>query len=86
MEHVVALEPSLAGRRDPEPWGTWQPQSPPRLGGRVRCCRTRGSAGAHLSREVRSGAIGHLTARGALPSREAGSRAMGHVAHQSPPL
>jgi hypothetical protein len=64
----------------------WQPRSPPRLGGRVRCCRARGSVGAHLSREVRPGAIGHLIAREVLPSREVGSRAMGHVAHQSPPL
>jgi hypothetical protein len=27
--HVVAPEPSLAGRQGPEPWNTWRHQSPP---------------------------------------------------------
>jgi uncharacterized protein YqgV (UPF0045/DUF77 family) len=35
---------------------------PPQPGGEVQRHRTRGSAGAHLSREVRSGAIGHVAA------------------------
>jgi hypothetical protein len=43
-----------------EPLDTWQRRSPPLLGGNVRSHRTRGSAGAHLSREARSGVIGHM--------------------------
>jgi hypothetical protein len=63
--HVVVSEPSRTGRRGPEPWDTWQRQSPPEQGGRVWSCGTRGNAGA-------------------LPSRDAGSRAAGHVAMPDP--
>jgi hypothetical protein len=45
-----------------EPRDTWQYQSPPQLGGKVRSHRTRGSTEAHLSREVRSRGIGHMAA------------------------
>jgi hypothetical protein len=37
-------------------------RSPPQLGGGVQGHRTCGSTGVHLSREVRSGAIGHVAA------------------------
>jgi hypothetical protein len=45
--HVAASEPSLTRRRDPEPLDTWQPRSPPWLGGRVRYCKAHGSAWLH---------------------------------------
>jgi hypothetical protein len=40
----------------------WQCSSPPQLGGKVRNRGVCGNAGAHLSQEVRSGAIGHMAA------------------------
>jgi hypothetical protein len=40
-----------------ELWDTWQRRSLPQSGGEVWSHRTRGSVGAHLSREARSGAI-----------------------------
>jgi hypothetical protein len=61
MRHVTALEPSSAEKRGPEPWGTWQYQSPPQQGGRVRNYETCGGAGA-LSREVGFRAMGHVSA------------------------
>jgi hypothetical protein len=47
MVHVVTSEPFLLGRRVLEPLDTWQPQSPPWLGGRVQYCWTCGSAWVH---------------------------------------
>jgi hypothetical protein len=40
----------------------WQHMSPPQKGGEVRGRGTRGSTGAHPSKEVRSGAVGHVGA------------------------
>jgi hypothetical protein len=40
----------------------WQHRSSPRQGGKVQSRGTRGSAGAHLSKEARSGAAGHMVA------------------------
>jgi hypothetical protein len=60
--HMAPLEPTSAGRRRLEPWDTWQRRSPPQLGGEVQSQMTCGSTRAHLSWEVRSGAIGHATA------------------------
>jgi hypothetical protein len=60
MRHVAAPEPSLVGRQGVELQGTWQRQSPPRQGGHVQGHVTCGSARAHLSREARFGAIGHM--------------------------
>jgi hypothetical protein len=62
--HVAALEPTSARRRGLEPWGVWQYRSPPQLGGEVQSHRTRGSDGAHLTQEARSGVVGHVAARG----------------------
>jgi hypothetical protein len=45
--HVMAPEPFLSGRRDPKPPHTWQPHSPPWLGGRIRCYRARGGMWVH---------------------------------------
>jgi hypothetical protein len=50
----------LVAHRDPR--DMWQRQSTPQLGGEVQSHRTHDSAGAHLRREVRSGAIGHVVA------------------------
>jgi hypothetical protein len=60
-----------------ELWDTWQHESPPWLGDRIRSGGTRVSTGALLS-----GAQSHMThdSTGALLSGEAGSRAMGYVA------
>jgi hypothetical protein len=52
----------LSGRQSPEPWDTWQRRSSPRQGGEVRSYGPRGSTGAYLSKEVRSGAAGHMAA------------------------
>jgi hypothetical protein len=76
---MAAPEPTSAGRRGPEPQGTWQRRSPSQPGGEVWSHMTCGSAGAHLSREVRSEAIGHM-AIGAHVSQEARSGCIGHVA------
>jgi hypothetical protein len=60
--HVAAPEPSSAGRPGPGLWDTWRRRSLPQQGGRVRGRRTRGRAGAFLSREAASGAVGHVAA------------------------
>jgi hypothetical protein len=60
--HVAALELTLIERRGSEPYDTWQRRSPPQTGGQVRNHSSRDSAGVHLSWEVRSEAIGHVTA------------------------
>jgi hypothetical protein len=44
------------------PWDVWQRQSPSQSGGEVRRHKTCDSDEAHLSREVKSGAIEHVTA------------------------
>jgi hypothetical protein len=58
--HVAAPEPTPTGRRGPKTQDTWQHQSPPQPGGEVRSYSTHGSTRTHLSREARSGAIGHV--------------------------
>jgi hypothetical protein len=62
MGYVAALEPTSTGRRGPEQRDTWQRWSSPQQGGEVWGRGTRGSIGAHLSREARSGAVGHMVA------------------------
>jgi hypothetical protein len=53
---------SPPGRQISEPWDTWQRRSSPQQGGEVRGHGTRGSTGAHLSKEARSRATGHMAA------------------------
>jgi hypothetical protein len=60
MGHVAVPEPTLVGRRGPELRNTWQHRSSTQQGGEGH--GTRGSIGAHLSKEVRSGAAGHVVA------------------------
>jgi hypothetical protein len=62
MGHVAASEPTSAGRRGPELRNTCQRRSSTQQGGEARGHVTRGSTGAHLSKEVRSGATGHVEA------------------------
>jgi hypothetical protein len=62
MGHVAASEPTSTERRDPELSNTWQRRSSTQHGGKARDHGTRGSTGAHLSKEMRSGAAGHVTA------------------------
>jgi hypothetical protein len=50
----------LSGRQSPEPWDTWWHRSSPQQGGEVWGRGTRGSAGAHLSKEARFRAEGHM--------------------------
>jgi hypothetical protein len=63
----------------------WQHQSPPQPGGEVRSHRTRGSAGAHLSREVRSGAIGHVEAPEPTSTERRGPEPYDTWQRRSPP-
>jgi hypothetical protein len=56
MRHVAAPEPTLAGRRGPKMRNTWHRRSSTQQVGKTRGHETCGSTGAHLSREVRSGA------------------------------
>jgi hypothetical protein len=60
--HVATAELTSAGRRGSEPYDMWQRRTSPHPGGEDRSHRTRGSAGAHLRQETRSGAIGHVAA------------------------
>jgi hypothetical protein len=60
MGHVAAPEPTSAGRRGPELSNTWQHRSSTQQGGEARSHGTRGSIGAHLSKEVRFRAMGHV--------------------------
>jgi hypothetical protein len=58
--HVAAPEPISTGRRGLELRDTWLCQSPPRQGGGVQSHVSRGSAGAHLSKEAGFGATCHM--------------------------
>jgi hypothetical protein len=59
MGCMSAPEPSGVERQDLKPCDMWRHRSPPPRYGKVQSYETRGSARAHLSREVRSGAMGH---------------------------
>jgi hypothetical protein len=59
---VAASEPTSIGRRGPEVRNIWQRRSSTQQGGEARGHVTRGSIGAHLSKEVRSGAVRHVVA------------------------
>jgi hypothetical protein len=60
--HVATPEFTLSMRKGPELRDTWQRRSSPQQGGEVRGHGTHGNAGALLSDEVRSGAVGHVVA------------------------
>jgi hypothetical protein len=62
MGHVTAPEPTSTGRRGSELRNTWQRRSSTQQGGEAWGHMTRGSTEAHISKEVRSGAAGHVAA------------------------
>jgi hypothetical protein len=59
---VTVSELTLSERQGPELMDMWQRRSSPQQGGEIQGRETRDSAGAHLSKEARSGAVGHVTA------------------------
>jgi hypothetical protein len=59
---VATPEPTSAGRRGPELRNAWRRWSSTQQVDETRDHVPRGSTGAHLSNEVRSGAAGHLVA------------------------
>jgi hypothetical protein len=61
-EHVAALKPTSVGRRGLELRISWWRQSSTQQGDEARGHGPRGSTEAHLSKEVRSGAMGHVAA------------------------
>jgi hypothetical protein len=60
--HVAALEPTSTGRRGLELRNAWRRQSSIQQGDEARGHMPCGSTRAHLKKEVRSGAAGHLAA------------------------
>jgi hypothetical protein len=60
MGHVAAPEPTSAGKRGPKLRNTWQRWSSTQQEGEARGHETHDSTRAHLGREVRSGAAGHV--------------------------
>jgi hypothetical protein len=65
--HMVASELTLLGRQGSELRDMWQRWSSPQQGGEVRGRGIRGSAEAHLCREVWSEATVYVVARGCTP-------------------
>jgi hypothetical protein len=61
MEHVAALELASTGKRGSELRNTWRRQSSTQQGDETP--GPRGNTEAHLSKEVSSGAAGHVTAQ-----------------------
>jgi hypothetical protein len=66
--HVAALEVTSSRRQGPKLRDTWQRRSSPQHGGEVWDHGTRGSARAHLCREVWSEATAYVAVRGCTPS------------------
>jgi hypothetical protein len=62
MGHVTTPEPTSAGRRGPELSYTWRRRSSTQHEDEAWGHGARGSTGAHLSKEVRFGAAGHVVA------------------------
>jgi hypothetical protein len=75
----------FSGRQSPEPWDTWQRRSLPQQRGEVRGRGTRGSARAYLSKEARSGTVGHMAAPELTSVRRRGSELRDTWWHQSSP-
>jgi hypothetical protein len=62
MGHMAEPEPTSAGRQGPELRNMWRHRSSTQQGDEARGHKPCGSTGAHLSKEVRSGAAGHMVA------------------------
>jgi hypothetical protein len=69
---VFSLCLKLAVHRDPR--DTWQHRSPPQPEGEVQSHRIHDSAGAHLDREARSEAIGHVAVPKPTSARRRGPK------------
>jgi hypothetical protein len=67
---MTALELTSTRRRGPGPQNTSQRRSSPRQWGEVRGRGTRDSTGAHLNKEARSGAEGHVVAPELTPAAD----------------
>jgi hypothetical protein len=76
----------LSKMQSPEPWDTWQRRSSPQHGGEVWGRGIRGSAGAHLSKEARFGAKGHVVAQELTSARRRGPGPRDTWRLQNPPL
>jgi hypothetical protein len=59
---VAAPKRTSTRRRNPGPWDTWEHRSSSHQGGEVRGHKTCSSVRAHLSKEARSEAMGHMVA------------------------
>jgi hypothetical protein len=62
MGHMAAPEPTSTGRQGPELRYVWRHRSSTQQGDEARGHRAHGSTRAHLCKEVRSGATGHVEA------------------------
>jgi hypothetical protein len=62
MGHVAAPEPTSTGRQGPELRNAWRRRSSTQQEDEAQGHGPRGSTGAHLSKEVRSRATGHMAA------------------------
>jgi hypothetical protein len=85
MGHMAASELTSARRRGPEVRDTWQHRSSPQQGGEVWNRGTRGSTGAHLVKEARSGAEGHVAAPELTSVRRRGPGPQDMWQHRSSP-
>jgi hypothetical protein len=85
MEHVTAPELILARRQGLELRDMWQRRSSPQQGGEVRGHGTHGSTGAHLIKEARSEAAGHVAVPELTSSRRRGPELRGTWQRRSSP-
>jgi hypothetical protein len=83
---LAVPELASAKRRGPGSWDTWQRQSSPQQGGEIRDRGTRDSTGAHLIKEARSRAEGHVAAPELTSARRRGSGPRDTWWRWSPPL
>jgi hypothetical protein len=81
LEHQVVYV-----RQSPKPWGTWQHRSSHHQGGNVQNWEIRDSDGAHLSKEARSGAGGHVSTSELTSARMQGSELRNMWWHRNLPL
>jgi hypothetical protein len=74
MGHMAAPEPTSARRRGPELRNVWRRQSSTQQGDEARGHMSCGSTGAHLSKDVRSEATGHVAAPKPTSARRCGPK------------
>jgi hypothetical protein len=72
--HVATSEPTSIGRRGLELSNTWQCRSSTQQGGNTRGHGTRDSNRAHLNKEVRFGAVGHMAVPEPTPAGRCGPK------------